>query len=454
MTRMSSRSRLTAAAVYRLCLVLALTLGVVLIGPGQGRSAAGASNVQKLLFNPGFAPAPPAQASAAGGRSQPGETWDGTAPPPDPLGVTGGADIHQFQALSGFSNDSLTVTISWDAGLALSYDLDLYVDRLDPLGNWVEVGRSTNGQLLGDGEAVESAVVKPVATGTYRARVVNFASTELAYSGSIGFAAAKGGGAKASGSRATQDRPDTALHELHAIYFLPSDGVDEALDTNSVIENAVASMNLWLDGQTGGRHLRLDTYTDRKTGTHLDISFVRGNRTTLEYTNDPNGTFTAVTDELEQRGWTASPAAKRYLVYYAGPAEDSGICGEAFVPLAGDFAQWSAVFLDADPGCGARDFGTPTIGAGMSEAIALQELSHNEGMAPLTAPHQCWAFNFHLCTAAAGALLDTLDPESVDVMFPFVTFALRNKVLDRDHDDYYQHPFPYRDLADSPFWEG
>jgi hypothetical protein len=67
--------------------------------------------------------------------------------------------------------------------------------------------------------------------------------------------------------------------------------------------------------------------------------------------------------------------------------------------------------------------------------------------------HHCWAFQFHICTAAAGAVLDTLDPESADVMFPFVTVPLRNKVLDGDHDDYYEHPFPSRDFSDNPFFE-
>jgi hypothetical protein len=38
-------------------------------------------------------------------------------------------------------------------------------------------------------------------------------------------------------------------------------------------------------------------------------------------------------------------------------------------------------------------------------------------------------------------------------MFPFVTYPLKDKVLDRGHDDYYNHPFPTKDLADSPFWE-
>jgi hypothetical protein len=448
----------TARAVGRLSLIVVAAVAVAWIGPAQGGSAPGSScggdcapTTDALLYNPAFAPAPPAQASGSGGRSQRGETWEGTAPLPD-LGQTGSADIREFQVLSGFDNDSLNVTISWDAGPELSYDLDLFVDRLDQFGNWVEVGRSTGGQLLGDGEALETAIVRSPPPGAYRTRVVNFASTELAYQGSIGFAAVKGA-AKPSRGRATEDRPDAVLgSQLHVLYFVPSDGVDEALDTNGVLDNAVASMNLWLEGQSGGRHLRLDSFVDRKAGPRLDISFVRGNRTNAEYAGD--GTFEAVTTELEERGWTASPALKRYLVYYAGPAENPNVCGTAFLPIIGDFAQWSVVFLDANPGCGARDFGTPATGAGMSEAIALQELVHNEGIAPLLALHQCWAFSFHICTAAAGAVLDTLDPEAVDVMFPFVTFPLRDKVLDPGREDYFEHPFVHRDFADSPFWEG
>ena len=31
---------------------------------------------------------------------------------------------------------------------------------------------------------------------------------------------------------------------------------------------------------------------------------------------------------------------------------------------------------------------------------------------------------------------------------------LRDKVVDPGHDDYYDHQLPYRDMADSPFWNG
>jgi hypothetical protein len=71
-------------------------------------------------------------------------------------------------------------------------------------------------------------------------------------------------------------------------------------------------------------------------------------------------------------------------------------------------------------------------------------------------PH-CAANQFHNCTAQVGSQLTRiergLDPESVDALFPFVTFALRDKKLDKDRDDYYGHPFLHRNLAFSPFWE-
>lgn len=114
-----------------------------------------------------------------------GEEWDGTAPPPD-LGLTGNADIHEFDLESGFEDELMTVTITWDPGPSLSYDLDAFVDRQDASGEWVQLGASTNGQLL-EGAAEEIVAVERPAPGHYRARVANWASTELAYHGAIAF---------------------------------------------------------------------------------------------------------------------------------------------------------------------------------------------------------------------------------------------------------------------------
>lgn len=407
-----------------------------------------------LVYDKRFARAVGATAPDGGaGRSQPGEEWDGTAPAPDPTGLTGSGHMREFQVSADFVTSRVTATISWNAGTGVSYDLDLFIDRQDAMGNWIQVGSGTDGQLAGDGLPTETAEVSYPIAGKYRTRVVNFASTEMAYHGTLGFTGGKRGG-KPSRGRVTVDRlPDLAVGaQGHAIYFVPSDAVDNTLDTNGTIENSILSTRGWLEAQTGGKHIRLDTYIDRGTPV-LDVSFVRGLLTAAEYSATGDA-FTTVTDELEARGWNADPAQKRYYVYYEGPAEDPNICGTAYVSTLGTtMAQWSVMWLGSSPGCGARDFGTPETGPQMSESILMHESTHNEGFVRPESLHQCWAFSFHLCSAGAGAILDTLDPEAVDLMFPFVTFPLKDKVLDRGNDDYYNHPFPTKDLADSPYWE-
>lgn len=78
----------------------------------------------------------------------------------------------------------MTVTITWDPGPGLSYDLDAFVDWQDETGEWIELQGSTNGQLLG-GVAEETVQIDGPVPGHYRARVVNWASTEVAYHGAI-----------------------------------------------------------------------------------------------------------------------------------------------------------------------------------------------------------------------------------------------------------------------------
>ena len=437
-------SRRTVCLLVALCILL----------PPIALANHGGNTKISLLYDKRFArPVGDRPADGGRGRSQPGEVWDGTAPLADPLAVTGSADIREFQVSPDFYTANVTATITWSAGAGLSYDLDLFIDRYDANTDaWVQVGSGTNGQLAGDGEPTETASAVYPPPGLYRTRVLNFASSEQAYHGTLGFASGKKGG-KPSTGRVTEDRlPDLSVgSQAHAIYFVPSDIVDQTLDTNGTIEDSILSTKGWLQAQTGGKHIRLDMYDDRGTP-RLDVTFVRGNLTAAEYAATGDA-FTTVTAELEARGWTADPSLKRYYVYYEGPAESANICGTAYVNTLGtSFAQWTVVWLGASPGCGARDFGTPATGPQMSESILLHESVHNEGMVRPESLHHCGAFQFHLCTAQGGAALELLDPEAVDLMFPFVTYPLKDKVLDRGRDDYYNHPFLSRDLADSPFW--
>ncbi len=434
----------------------ALAAGAVFLGLGPLSSLAHDLGLEAVssIYKPGMA----AQSGGGrgGGKAQPAEQWSGTVPIPDPGGTALFADIHEFDVSADFDNDRMSVGIAWDAGPELSYDIDLYVDRLDG-ENWIRVGSSTNGQLLGDGAAMELAQVNaPVLMpGRYRARVVNWASTQIEYTGEIVFESVKGkpGGKPAKG-RSTVDRPDlNGLSKIHVIYMIPADGVDEQLDQDGTLDVALETMNDWFRRETGGRAMRMDTYRTQGNAEALDITFVRGEKTQAEYAAT-GGVFEAITDELEARGWNDDAVLKRYLVYYGGPAESMNICGTAYYNTLGtDYAQWSVVFLDAATGCGAREFGTPETGGGRSEAIAVQEMLHNEALARPQSPHHCWAAQGHLCTAAAGALVDELDPEAIDVLFPFVTFTLEQKVLDIDHDDYYNHIAPWNDFDESPYFE-
>jgi hypothetical protein len=471
-SELSFRRRIWANAYSRVSIAVLLCFTALALGTARVFVFTGAAQLNadpsqtlsgqkiSIIFDRDVAAGAALSQNKAVPSAQGGHEWDGIALVPDPLERTGSYDFHEFDVLANFDNDSMAVGITWDAGAALAYDLDLYIDRLID-GVWTPVGQSTNGQATGVGDPAEGLSMPSPIPGRYRTRVHNWASTQIMYHGRVAFTSdgiiTKQRKSKIVGGRATADRPDTtSLAQIHTIYFVPSDGTDNALDIDGTLENALAAMNQWFGNETGGRRMRLDTYSV-KGAVRPDITFVRGLKTTAEYSADEAGAFTAITSELAERGWSAYPGAKRYLVYYEGPAESAGICGTAFLTLGSGFAQWSVVFLGAAPGCGARDFGTPETGAGTSESIAVQEMLHNEGQTVPEAIHHCAANQFHICTAQVGSqltLIDRgLDPESVDALFPYVTFALKDKKLDKDRDDYYNHPFLHRDFAFSPFWE-
>jgi hypothetical protein len=303
-----------------------------------------------VIFHPDVAAGAAKSQNKTVPSAQNGHEWDGIALVSDPLERTGSYDLHEFDVLANFDNDSMNVRITWDAGTALAYDLDLYIDRLID-GVWTPIRQSTNSQGTLEGEPAEGLSMARPVPGRYRTRVHNWASTQIMYHGTVGFTSdgiiTKQRTPKIVGGRTTADRPDTTtLAQIHTIYFVPSDGTDNALDINGTLDNALAAMNQWFANETGGRRMRLDTYSNKGV-VRPDITFVRGLKTTAEYAADEAGAFTAVTNELAQRGWNAYPGAKRYLVYYEGPAEDDGICGTAFLTLGNGFGQWSVVFLGA-----------------------------------------------------------------------------------------------------------
>jgi len=257
--------------------------------------------------------------------------------------------------------------------------------------------------------------------------------------------------------RSTLDRPDiTKGPMIHVIYLLGADSPDQQLDTNGTLDCALEGQNRWLEDQIGKRwrmdqfELKVDTARGVKTVRALDVTFVRSSQPAAEL-----GGATDIRDELIKLGFART--GKRYLTYVM--AQYTTYCGDAIYPISlhpgerrdGVYAQ---VYLSSTNSCHAQHFGTRTKPS-WSDAIAEQELLHTEGLAPIGAPHSCpVVLPFaHVCTAGLYYTEESveLDPERVDLMFPYISLPLSEKVIDRGNDDYFNHPFPFADLADSPY---
>lgn len=238
-------------------------------------------------------------------------------------------------------------------------------------------------------------------------------------------------------------------HQTQIIYFVPQGVTDECLDIDSAVSRSLVdsfnSLNAWYVREGIGP-LRLD----RTSTGAMDIPFVRGNQPASFYTG-----VSSFTSELGS--YISGNPSKRLIIFAA--VDRGGVCGQAEWP-----GRFAAFFLDSVEGCGVRDFGDGTLaGAGAAEVVAGHEILHNEGAVSLVAPNSCTVGLLHyghVCTPG-GVLVEfgRLDPESVDMMFPYAIpgFRLAEKVLDRNRDDYYQTgdniwPFSLVDLEDSLYF--
>jgi hypothetical protein len=243
---------------------------------------------------------------------------------------------------------------------------------------------------------------------------------------------------------------------IHVVYLVAADSPDQLLDVDGTLNCTTQAQNHWMLEQSGLKW-NFDTFLyertrngHKKVTEAIDVTFVRSALPAAEL-----GGATEVREELMRLGF-AQPG-KRYLTYVM--AKYTTFCGDAIYPIStpaeeppdGIYAQ---VYLSATGACNAQWFGRPG-NASWSDAIAQQELVHTEGLTAIGAPHSCpMVLPFaHVCTAAlfyTGEGLD-LDPERVDLMFPYVSVPLSEKVLDRGRDDYFDHDLPLTDFIDSPY---
>ena len=113
-------------------------------------------------------------------------------------------------------------------------------------------------------------------------------------------------------TRAGTDRPDELSgSQVHVVYAIPSDGADAGLDMNETLSRTMGSMNNWLAGQTGGRQLRLDTFSGV-----LDVTFIKLPKTDAAYSGLGDGKRAGIEQDLNSLGLLLP--TKVYAVYYEG----------------------------------------------------------------------------------------------------------------------------------------
>lgn len=236
--------------------------------------------------------------------------------------------------------------------------------------------------------------------------------------------------------RSTVDRPDDFTgYQVHVMYVLPSDGIDEELDVNGALATSVDAFQKWLEGQTGGQKLRIDTFEGE-----LDITFSQLGLTEVELAN--NGPF--IRDALEASLKVAgfNDPYKIYAVYYGGNALET--CGGGAWPpdLVGTVA---AVYLKgtyADPSirpCADNPLAPNEDTPGYLDFSMLHEIFHTMGIVPECGPNH----------TRRGHSSD--DPS--DLMYAGDE-GWQPSILDINHDDYYGHGNPdCLDLANSVFME-
>ena len=213
--------------------------------------------------------------------------------------------------------------------------------------------------------------------------------------------------------RALVDRPDeTSGWQLHGVYMIPRDGVDQSLDVNGWIADAVAA-GMDLIHERTGRHLRLDTYNGE-----LDVTFVRHEASEAEFRRFgrvPNFDI-------------GSRENKVYVVFFHQQDEESAFTGEGEAWLWADLGGLDAPGQQAVIVLGGYIYWSPDEhGRGVAH-----EVFHILGAVQPCAPHH----------DGTGHVHDSEDD--------LLTLGYE---VDVGRDDYYGHDIPgCWDTEDSPLW--
>ena len=168
--------------------------------------------------------------------------------------------------------------------------------------------------------------------------------------------------------------------QVRAMYIVPSDGGDRALDTDGTLARSVASADTWFQQRTGGYSIRFDRH-----GGALDIGFLRLKESD-GYLSSQGFLLPYVIEGLmDEENLLAGD--KMYVVYYDG--SNTQACGSAVLPELSP-GQVGALYLQARPQgekCDAPFVTSETSPPGYWEFVALHELLHTFGIVSRDAPN-------------------------------------------------------------------
>ena len=227
-------------------------------------------------------------------------------------------------------------------------------------------------------------------------------------------------GTKALSRAASNRLDDSEQPQIKVWYVLPSDGLDEALDTSGAVANSVSVGLNWLRLQTGGRTFRVDTYNG-----DLDVGFFRMSKTDAQIA--AAGAFVREEIEAAMDAAGLTQANHLNLVYYGGTSTYA--CASAAYPPVTLAGTVGALFLKgAIPGyppCSAIPLAaTGTAPPGYWEFSWVHEMMHVLSLVGLCAPHH----------TLDGHVSDT----PVDLMYGGPEPWLPS-TLDVNRDDYFDH---------------
>lgn len=231
----------------------------------------------------------------------------------------------------------------------------------------------------------------------------------------------------------SDQRDDTCDPQIHALYVLPSDGVDDGIDIDGTIATSLEATQNWFREQSGGLELRIDS-CDKE----FDVTFFRLARSDAAIASA--GAFVRDELETELRAAGFDKPNKLYAVYYGGSSTFA--CGGGAWPptLPGTMA---ALYLKGQvenaPPCASNAFASSAMDPAYWEFAMLHEVVHTLGLVA-----EC---------AANHTLAGHASDSPTDLMYAGAA-PWQPSALDVGTDDYFGHQVEScGDLKSSAFLE-